>query len=61
VAGSDYSYELRDRDGTVSSTGRLNLEQRPAPGTTIRLGTTQAFVLEVRYQPDAPHLILETL
>jgi hypothetical protein len=54
VAGSDYSYELRDRDGTVSSTGRLNLEQRPAPGTTIRLGTTQAFVLEVRYQPDAP-------
>ena len=35
---SDYTYELRDRAGTILSTGRLTLAERPAPGSTIQLG-----------------------
>jgi hypothetical protein len=61
VAGAAYSYELHDRAGKVSSTGRLSLEKQPAPGTIIRLGMGKAFVLDVHYKPEAPHLILEAL
>jgi hypothetical protein len=58
---SDYTYELRDRSGSILSTGRLTLDERPAPGSTIQLGKARAFVLDVRSHPDTPHLQLEAL
>jgi hypothetical protein len=61
VAGAAYSYELHDRAGKVSSTGRLSLAKKPAPGTIIQLGKSKAFVLDAHYKPEALHLILEAL
>jgi hypothetical protein len=58
---SDYTYELRDRSGTILSTGRLTLDERPAAGSTIQLGGRRAFVLEVQSHRDTPHLHLEPL
>src|SRR5207248_8300370 len=55
------TYELRDRSGIILATGRLNLEQQPSAGSSVRLGSTHAFVVDVQHRGDGPHLILEPL
>jgi hypothetical protein len=43
---ADYEYELRSGD-TVIATGRIQLEQRPAAGDTLRLGSRRVRVEDV--------------
>jgi hypothetical protein len=54
----DYEYELR-RDGVVIATGRIHLDEAPAPGDELSLGPTPARVEEVLPLPGVPRLILE--
>jgi hypothetical protein len=53
----DYEYELR-RDGAVIATGRIQLEEPPAPGDELTLGATPAVVEEVLPLPGKHRLIL---
>jgi hypothetical protein len=54
----DYEYELR-RDGVVIATGRIQLEQPPAPGDELTLGSTHAHVEDVLPLRGGARLILE--
>jgi len=54
----DYEYELR-RDGDVIATGRIQLEQPPAPGDELSLGSTRARVEDVLPLRGGQRLILE--
>ena len=54
----DYEYELR-RNGAVIATGRIQLEEPPAPGDELSLGPTPARVEEVLLLPGMHRLILE--
>ncbi len=54
----DYEYELR-RDGTVIATGRIQLEQPPAIGDELSLGSTRARVEDILPRRSGSRLILE--
>ena len=54
----DYEYELR-RNGAVIATGRIQLDEPPAPGDELTLGATPAVVEEVLPLPGVPRVILE--
>jgi hypothetical protein len=54
----DFEYELR-HDGTVIATGRIQLEQTPAVGDTLSLGSTRALVEDVLPRRNGYRLILE--
>ncbi len=43
---TDYEYELR-HEGAVIATGRIQLEERPAPGDTLTLGRKRVRVDDV--------------
>jgi hypothetical protein len=46
----------------ILATGRLSLEQQPTPGSSsVRLGSTPCFIVDVQHRADGPHLILEPL
>jgi hypothetical protein len=53
----DYEYELR-RDGAVIATGRLQLEEQPAPGDTLALGGRRVRVDDVLQLGRSRRLIL---
>jgi hypothetical protein len=55
---TDYEYELRDGDAVIA-TGRLQLDEPPAPGETLRLGSQCLLVDEVLRASGMPRLILE--
>jgi hypothetical protein len=57
-AVGDYEYELR-RDGTVIATGRIQLDQPPAVGDELTLGSTRAQVEDVLPLRGGRRLILE--
>jgi hypothetical protein len=46
IAVADYEYELRRGDEVVA-TGRIQLEERPAPGDMLKLGSKQVRVEDV--------------
>jgi hypothetical protein len=54
----DYEYELR-RDGAVVATGRIQLEERPAPGDTLTLGRRRVQVEDVLHTGRSRRLVLE--
>ena len=54
----DYEYELR-RDGAVIATGRIQLDEQPAPGDVLTLGATSARVEDVLPLRGGQRLILE--
>jgi hypothetical protein len=53
----DYEYELR-RDGAVIATGRIQLDEQPAPGEELELGSKRALVEEVLPLRSGKRLIL---
>jgi hypothetical protein len=53
----DYEYELR-HDGAVIATGRLQLEEQPAPGDTLALGRRRVHVDDVLQLGTSRRLIL---
>jgi hypothetical protein len=55
---ADYEYELR-RDGAVIATGRIQLEEPPAPGDELALGSRRALVEDVLPLRGGKRLILE--
>jgi hypothetical protein len=55
-AVADYEYEVRSDDAVIA-TGRLQLEDRPTPGDTLRLGSKEVRVEDV----VGRRLILEQL
>jgi hypothetical protein len=58
TAVGDYKYELR-RDNAVIATGRIQLDDPPAPGDTLQLGNQLVRVEEVVPIGRTPRLILE--
>jgi hypothetical protein len=54
----DYKYELR-RDDAVIATGRIQLDDPPAAGDMLNLGTQRVEVQEVVHLGRTPRLILE--
>jgi hypothetical protein len=54
---SDYEYELR-REDEIVATGRIQLEQTPAAGDTLRLGSHRVRIAEVLQLGSGPRLIL---
>jgi hypothetical protein len=54
---SDYEYELR-REDEIVATGRIQLEQAPAAGDTLRLGSRRVRIAEVLQLGSGPRLIL---
>jgi hypothetical protein len=54
---SDYEYELR-REDEIVATGRIQLEQAPAAGDTLRLGSRRVRIAEVLQTGSGPRLIL---
>jgi hypothetical protein len=58
AAAADYEYELR-RDGAVIATGRIQLEEPPAPGDELALGSKRALVEDVLALRDGKRLILQ--
>ena len=54
----DYEYELR-HDGTVIATGRIQLEQVPARGDVLPLGSVRATVEDVLPRRNGYRLIRE--
>ena len=55
---NDYEYELR-HEGAVIATGRIQLDESPAPGDELSLGRTRALVEEVLPLRAGPRLILQ--
>ncbi|MGZ4359395.1 MAG: hypothetical protein ACXVYM_01935 [Gaiellaceae bacterium] len=57
------TYELRRNDDSVSSTGRITLEERPQPGETLALGHEKVRVEEVLPAMSGAelHLVLSPL
>ena len=53
----DYEYELR-RDGAVIATGRIQLDQSPAPGEKLALGGKHVSVDDVLRLGRRQRLIL---
>jgi hypothetical protein len=53
----DYEYELR-REGAVIATGRLQLEEQPAPGDRLTLGGKRVRVDDVLRLGRRQRLIL---
>jgi hypothetical protein len=53
----DYEYELR-RDGAVIATGRIQLDQLPAPGDQLKLGRQRVRVHDVLRLGRRQRLIL---
>ncbi len=53
----DYEYELR-RDGAVIATGRIQLDQPPAPGDTLSLGAQRVRIEDVLRLGRRQRLIL---
>jgi hypothetical protein len=58
AAAADYEYELR-RDGAVIATGRIQLEEPPAPGDELALGSKRAIVEDVLALRGGKRLILQ--
>jgi hypothetical protein len=56
-AAADYEYELR-RDGAVIATGRIQLEEAPAPGDELALGSKRTLVEDVLPLRGGKRLIL---
>ena len=56
-AAADYEYELR-RDGAVIATGRIQLEETPAPGDELALGSKRTLVEDVLPLRGGKRLIL---
>ena len=54
---SDYEYELRDGDAVIA-TGRIQLEESPAPGETLFLGSQRVLIADVLRLGGTPRLIL---
>jgi hypothetical protein len=54
---SDYEYELR-REGEIVATGRIQLDEAPAAGDSLRLGSHRVHVAEVLQLGSGPRLIL---
>jgi len=54
----DYEYELR-REGAVIATGRIQLDEPPAPGDVLTLGSTSARIEDVLPLRGGHRLILE--
>jgi hypothetical protein len=54
----DYQYEVR-RENAVIATGRIQLDDPPAPGDTLSLGSQVVHVEEVVHLGRTPRLILE--
>jgi hypothetical protein len=54
----DYEYELRN-DGAVIATGRIQLDEQPAHGDVLELGSKRARVEDVLPLRDRQRLILE--
>jgi hypothetical protein len=54
----DYKYELR-RDNAVVATGRIQLDEPPARGEMLSLGTQRVRVEEIVHLGRTPRLILE--
>ena len=55
---SEYDYEVR-RAGEVIATGRIQLDEEPASGETMSLGSKQVRVDEVLFVGGRRRLILE--
>jgi hypothetical protein len=55
---SDYEYELR-HEGAVIATGRIQLDESPAPGDELSLGRTRVLVADVLPLRGGHRLILE--
>jgi hypothetical protein len=53
----DYEYEMR-RDGAVVATGRIQLDQPPAPGEKLELGKHRVRVEDVLRLGRRQRLIL---
>jgi hypothetical protein len=53
----DYEYELR-RDGSVIATGRIQLDEAPAPGDRLSLGAQRVRVEDVLRLGRRQRLIL---
>jgi hypothetical protein len=53
----DYEYELR-REGAVIATGRIQLEDPPAPGDRLSLGAQRVRIEDVLRLGGTPRLIL---
>ena len=53
----DYEYELRDGDAVIA-TGRIQLDDPPAPGETLSLGSQRVLVEDVLRLGGTPRLIL---
>jgi hypothetical protein len=56
---SDYEYELR-RDDEIVATGRIQLDEAPAAGDTLRLGSRKVWIAEVLELGRGARLILST-
>jgi hypothetical protein len=56
---SDYEYELR-RDDEIVATGRIQLDEAPAAGDTLRLGSRRVRIAEVLQLGRGARLILST-
>jgi hypothetical protein len=56
---SDYEYELR-RDDEIVATGRIQLDEAPAAGDTLRLGSHRVWIAEVLQLARGARLILST-
>jgi hypothetical protein len=54
---SDYEYELR-REGEIVATGRIQLDEVPAAGDSLRLGSHRVRIAEVLELGNGPRLIL---
>ncbi len=57
AAAADYEYELR-RDGAVIATGRIQLEDAPAPGDEPALGSKRTHAEDVLPLRGGTRLIL---
>jgi len=55
---ADYEYELRQQ-GAVIATGRMQLDEQPAPGDTFSLGSQDVRVEDVLHLGRGSRLILE--
>jgi hypothetical protein len=53
----DYEYEVR-RDGTVIATGRIQLDEPPAPGESLSLGASRMQIDQVLNLGTSRRLIL---
>ena len=55
----DYEYELR-RDDEILATGRIQLDEAPTAGDSLRLGSRRVLIAEVLQLGRGARLILST-